>query len=240
MTDAVVKLSIQQESIAVVSLEDRVNKNTFSKEFITDLLNVFEKINADTALKVVVIHGYDNYFCCGGTKDELLTLAEGVGSFTDLGFYRLLLDCDIPVIAAMQGHAVGGGLAFGAYADMFVMAYECFYTTNFMKYGFTPGFGSTYIIPKLFGDSIANNMLFGAQNYQGLQLSQWGIGAQFVKKSDVVNTAIELAKNMTEMPRQSLLLLKQQLRQEDKLLLPQYISFKLPEVKTKIAELFGR
>lgn len=248
----VVKLSKPESTIALVSLEDRMSKNTFSKVFVQGLLTTFNKIKADKNIKVVVIHGYDNFFCCGGTQEELLGLAKSDihdKNFTNLSFYRLLLDCEIPVISAMQGHALGGGLAFGAFADTLVMGLESFYATNFMKYGFTPGFGSTYIIPKKFGKSVADSMLFSARNYQGIKLQERGVSAVFVKKTDVIATALNMAKEITKNSRESLVALKDILTKEDKLLLPKYIedelamheiSFKLPEVVTRINQLFGR
>lgn len=249
MNNNVVKLTYPEPSIALVAMEDRERKNTFSYDLIKSLWLAFEEINDNTKVKVVVIHGYDNYFCSGGSKDELLTLAEGTETFADVPFYRLLLDCKVPVIAAMQGHSIGGGLIFGCYADILVMALESLYTTNFMKYGFTPGFGSTYIIPQKFGTNIARTMLLGAQNYQGIQLKEWGVPATFVKRAEVIMNALEMAKLIAEKPRESLLLLKQHLTQEDKELLPKFIeqeiamhqiTFTLPEVKIKIDELFGK
>lgn len=235
--------------IGVVTMEDRESKNTFSPQFIEGLHKVFTTINNDNTIKVVVIHGYENYFCCGGTKEELMELSSSDKTFADLDFYRTLLDCPVPVISAMQGHAIGGGLAFGAYADMLVMAEEAFYTTNFMKYGFTPGFGSTYLIPKKFGISIAENMLFGAQNYQGIQLKNWGVSARFTKKTDVINTAINMANDIAKHSREHLMMLKKMLTHEDRQLLPGFIeneiamhniSFKLPEVQLRIKALFGK
>src|SRR5262249_34888364 len=140
------------DGIGIVVMEDQVSRNTFSRAFVEGLIEVFAAIRADATLKVIVVHGFGNYFCCGGTREELLTLADGRLQFTDANFFDLLLQCDIPVIAAMQGHALGGGLAFGAFADMMVLATEALYSANFMRYGFTPGMGATYIIPRRFGE----------------------------------------------------------------------------------------
>ena len=100
----VVKLYREGE-IGIVVMEEREYKNTFSKPFIKGLMEVFEAIGQDLEIKVVVIHGYDNYFCCGGTKEELLEILEGKVQFTDLSFHDLLLQCEVPVIAAMQGQS---------------------------------------------------------------------------------------------------------------------------------------
>src|SRR5690242_18120998 len=121
MTDAV-KLQYPEPTIAQIILEDREYRNTFSTALIQGLTTAFTSLKPET--KVVIVHGYENYFCCGGTQEELLKLSEGKMTFADLGFYRLLLDCEIPTIAAMQGHALGGGLVFGCYADIILMAEE--------------------------------------------------------------------------------------------------------------------
>lgn len=244
----VVKLSYLDEHIAVVAMEDRESSNTFSHSLIEGLMEVFEAINKNPKAKVVVIHGYDNFFCCGGTKKELIGLHEQKGKFTDFLFYRALLDCDLPTISAMQGHAIGGGLAFGAFADIIILARECIYSTNFMKYGFTPGMGSTYIVPRKFGQILGREMLFSAKNYHGEQLKERGISAQVVPKKEVISTALTLAKELADKPLTSLKLLKETLVEKIKTELPKAIdrevamhdiSFKQPEVRERIEALFG-
>lgn len=241
-----VKLQYPEPTIAVIVLEDRAFRNTFSTPLIQGLTAAFASLKPET--KVVVIHGYENYFCCGGTQEELLKLSEGKMTFADLDFYRLLLDCEVPTIAAMQGHALGGGLVFGCYADIILMAEECLYSANFMKYGFTPGMGATYILAKKLGEVLAQEMLLTAKNYHGGELRERGAQINVVKKSAVLTAALALAKELTEKPLISLKLLKQQHVRAIKAELPAVIeqelamhaiTFKLPEVKEKIQQLFG-
>jgi len=139
----VVHLHRHGSAIAVIEMADREGRNTFTRALVAGLGVALQRVAADKAIKVVVIHGYDSIFCAGGTQEELLTLAQHKVTFDAHDFYRALLDCPVPVIAAMQGHALGGGLVFGLYADLVVMAQEAIYSANFMKYGFTPGMGST-------------------------------------------------------------------------------------------------
>lgn len=206
----VVKLSIDND-IAVVSMLEREFKNTFSEGLIAGLKEAFGNISRSPDIRAVVIHGYDNYFCAGGTKEELVSIYQGELKFTDIKLYELILQCEVPVISAMQGHAIGGGLAFGCYADMFVMAEEAIYSCNFMKYGFTPGFGSTYIIRKKFGNVLGDEMLISARNYYGREIKSRGAGINVVKKSDVISTALELAAEISDKPVYSLKLLKKHL-----------------------------
>ena len=243
----VIKLT-RQNHIATVIMDDRESKNTFTTAFMQGMLDAFAAIKKDEYIKVVVLHGFDNYFCCGGTKEELVKIYEGKGIFTDLHVHDLLLNCDVPVISAMQGHALGGGLALASFADILVMGKQCLYSTNFMKYGFTPGFGSTYIIPHRFGDTLGREMLFSAKSYYGAELKERGAGAKIVEKQDVITTAMAMAEELADKPRLSLLTLKRCFSDPIKRLLPEYIKGELamhqltfiqPEVRDRIERLFG-
>lgn len=238
---------IRDGKIARVIMEDRTSKNTFSETFTDGLLNAFRQIEADPVYKVVILTGYDNYFCCGGTQEELLKIYRGESVFTKGKIYDLLLNCKIPVISAMQGHALGGGLVMGCYADIMILAKQCIYSTNFMKYGFTPGFGSTYIIPQKFGDLLGAEMLLTAATYQGNDLLQRGAPARIVDKNEVLNLADQIASELVEKPLSSLKLLKQHMAKKHQQALQcavleelamHDISFRQPEVKEKIETLF--
>ncbi len=238
-----------QGSIGIVEMADRESKNTFSDPIKYGLLETFEEIGKNHDIKVVVIHGYDPYFSCGGTQDELIGIFEGRLTFTNLNFYDILLRCEVPVVAAMNGHAVGGGLVLGSYADVIVMGEESVYCTNFMKYGFTPGMGATFIIPHKFGTALGSEMLMTAENYYGRVLKERGAPFHIVKKAQVMDVAMRQAKILADKPRLSLKILKDQLTQGIKAVLPQYIdqelamheqSFTQPEVRARIDKLFGR
>ncbi len=245
----VVQLTELEKGIVQITMEDKSSRNTFSKELITGIIASFEKIKNNSTYKVVILTGYENYFCCGGTKDELVSIYKKEIGFNDLNFFTLPLDCEIPVISAMQGHGIGGGFVFGLYADFSILGKENIYTTNFMKYGFTPGMGGTFMVPLRLGNIIGNEMLFTAENYRGGELKERGIPLKVVPKSEVLNEAIRLAKSLAEKPRLSLLTLKEHLTAAIKTTLPAYIdkelkmhdiTFHQPEVAERIEALFGQ
>jgi polyketide biosynthesis enoyl-CoA hydratase PksI len=244
----VVSLTVIDETIAVVQMHDNLSRNTFSKRLIEGIMEVFEQIKKSTTYKVVVVTGYDNYFCCGGTQDELRSIYKKEIGFNDLAFFSLPLYCELPVISAMQGHGIGGGFVFGCYSDFIILAKESLYTCNFMKYGFTPGMGGTFIVPYKFGTILGNEMLFTADNYRGGQLLERGVTHRIVPKNEVLNEAVDLAKKLAEKPRLSLVSLKAHLTAECKKQLPEFIekelamhevTFHQEEVAARIETLFG-
>jgi polyketide biosynthesis enoyl-CoA hydratase PksI len=196
----VIKLRWLDGVIALIAMEDRVSKNRSSEEFMSGIDAAFRAIEANSQTRVVVITGYENYFCCGGTKTELLLVASRQAKFTDFAFYDQLLRCEVPVVAAIQGHAIGGGLVFGAYADVIVLAEECLYSTNFMQYGITPGIGATWVIPYKFGNALGWEMLMTAKNYFGRELRERGAPVRIVPKADVLEISLSLAREIAEKP----------------------------------------
>ncbi|WP_217563200.1 polyketide synthase [Paenibacillus sp. GbtcB18] len=249
MLQPVVDLREVGPGIVQITMQDKINKNTFSIELIKGLIHAFESIKKNVNYKVVILTGYDNYFSSGGTKESLLSIHERKNDFTVGGLYSLALECDIPVISAMQGHGIGGGFAMGLFADFIILSRESVYTTNFMKYGFTPGMGATYILPKKLGVSLGHEMLIGACNYRGSELERRGVPFPVMPRQEVMNYAYDLAQEIAEKPRHSLITLKEHLvgdiRKELPLVIEQEVimhekTFHQEEVKIRINELFGK
>jgi polyketide biosynthesis enoyl-CoA hydratase PksI len=198
--EAVIRLDWLDQGIALVTMEDRSSKNRSSPEFMQGIRLAFQEIAAKGDAKVVVVTGYDNYFCCGGTRAELEILSSQKAIFTDFPFYDQLLRCELPVVAAMQGHAIGAGLAFAAYADILVLAEESLYGANFLELGIPPGVGATWIIPRKFGAVLGWEMLLTARNYYGWELRQRGAATNFTKKAEVVAFALSIARGIAVKP----------------------------------------
>lgn len=249
MAESVVSMVEIEEGIVLLKMEDRVHRNTFSLELIRGLKESFAAIEKNETYKTVILTGYDNYFCSGGTQDGLLAIYEGKGRCTESNIYSLPLECKIPVISAMQGHSIGGGLAFGLMSDFIILGRESVYTTNFMRFGFTPGMGSTLILTEKLGLSLAQELLFTAGTYRGGDLEKRGISFPVLPREKVLAHALTLARELAEKPRISLVLLKDHMVASLREKLPSVIekelamhdkTFHLPETKERIMRLFGK
>ena len=247
MQAPIVEVTEPEAGIVQVRMHDRVNKNTFTNELIAGLTRAFEDIGSGNH-KAVILTGYDSYFASGGTQEGLRDLYDGKFRFTDKDLYSLALNCPIPVIAAMQGHGIGGGFVMGLFADFVVLARESVYTANFMKYGFTPGMGSTFILPQKLGISLAEEMMLTAATYRGEELQRRGVPFPVLPRDGVLAHALEIARNLAEKPRVSLATLKAHLVAPLREQLPRFIdqeiamhelTFHRPEVRDRIDALFG-
>ncbi|OKP52607.1 enoyl-CoA hydratase [Serratia marcescens] len=248
MAPNVIELQEIEPGIAHIRMQDRAYKNTFSRALVSELILAFKQVEATERYKAVILTGYDSYFATGGTQEDLFALQAGQGKFTDTNIYSLPLECPIPVISAMQGHAVGGGLVMGLFADFVIMSKESIYTANFMKYGFTPGMGGTLIVPEKLGLALGQEMLMLGNNYRGEELRQRGVPFPVHPREDVAAAALSIARDLVKKPRLSLITLKDHLVRGLRAQLPNYTAqevfmhertFFQPEVKQNIARLFG-
>ena len=246
--DKAVDLQFVAPHVLQIRMQDRVSKNTFSDAITQGLMDAFAEVERQPDCKVVILTGYDNYFASGGTQEQLLNLSDGRGAFTDRALYSLPLQCPVPVISAMQGHGIGGGFVLGLFADLVELGRETIYTTTFMRYGFTPGMGASFILPQKLGIALASEMMLSANNYRGEELQQRGIAFPVVPRDQVMARAMELAQSLADKPRVSLVALKDHLSAPLRAALPATIAqevamhavtFAQPEVKSKIATLFG-
>ena len=243
-----VSLQIIEESIALITMQDEKNRNMFAENLVLGLMAKFAQIKKDSRIKAIIVTGYENIFSMGGTQEQLLNIADQKNSFTDAPFlYRGLLEAPVPVITAIQGHAAGGGLLFGLFGDLVIMAKEGIYSAVFAKYGFTPGMGATYILKEKFGINLSSEMMYTAKSYSGEELYQKGARVTFTKSRDVLKEAINIARSLSEKPLITLKILKSDLAGKILKELPEYIrqenlmhrqTFTKPEVKERIRHFY--
>ncbi|MBZ9609088.1 SDR family NAD(P)-dependent oxidoreductase [Clostridium estertheticum] len=239
-----VGLEIIDDNVAVIRIQDMDHNNTFTGGVIEGLTYNFHKVQSNKNIKVIVVTGSDRIFSMGGTQSQLMNISDSKLRFTDAPFlYRGMLECEIPVISAMQGHASGGGMLFGLYADIVVMAEESVYSAVFVKYGFTPGMGATFILEDKLGKNLATEMMFTAKTYTGEQLKNRAASVIFRKRDEVLIEAIAIARIIAEKPRNTVSVLKKELsirvldnllrciKREDEM---HKLTFTTPEVKEKI------
>lgn len=238
--------------VCLIRMQDEAGRNTFTEALITGLVSAMEAAEQDASVKCIVLTGYGPYFATGGTQEALLAIQAGKNSFMDANsggknVYSLPMTCRLPVIAAMQGHAVGGGLAMGLFADIVILSRESIYSASFMKYGFTPGFGSTCIFPEKLGRALGMEMLLTANTYHGADLEKRGVPFEVRPRAEVVERALEVAESLAEKPRRSLELLKAHLAADILARIPDVTekelrmhdeTFHLPEVREKIMSLY--
>ncbi|HEX5035633.1 MAG TPA: polyketide synthase [bacterium] len=202
------------KEIGSLKIDDPANGNALSLEVVEDLTASLARIADDKDLKVLILQGSGEVFCSGADKEMLASIAAGKIAPADIRLSKLVLDLPIPVIAAMAGHAVGGGFALGLCADIAILSKTSRYGFTFMNMGFTPGMGSTRLIESVLLPALAHELLYTGQCKQGKEfIGKSGFNA-IVETREVFPLALDLAHRIAEKHRESLVLLKRHLMSE--------------------------
>jgi polyketide biosynthesis enoyl-CoA hydratase PksI len=208
MIAAPLVVSSVAQGVALVQMRDEAGRNALSRELTADLESALREAGGDQRVRVVILAGLPEYFCTGASQAVLEEAIAGSIAPGELLLPRTIFDVPVPVIAAMEGHAIGGGFAIGLCADILVAARESWYACNFMNYGFTPGMGTTALAADLFGPAIAAEMLFTGRRFKGSELERGGGFNHVLPRVVVMAKARDLADRIAEKPAISLRALK--------------------------------
>ena len=195
----------------------RPPNNFFDHQLIKDLADCFEDIDKHNDIRAIVLCAEGKHFCAGANFGSSVRAAE-LEQRTENDRNPLydeavrLFRCNKPVIAAVQGAAVGGGFGLALMADFRVVCPATRMTANFVKLGFTPGFGLTHTLERIVGAQRANLMFLTGRRINGETAQEWGLGDIYTDTDNVRSAEIELAQEIAENAPLALLSLREQMR----------------------------
>jgi polyketide biosynthesis enoyl-CoA hydratase PksI len=232
------------EDVATVRMADESGGNAVTSAMASGLPAALEEAVADPATRVVLVTGLPHVFATGAAKDYLLRMDRAVME----PFMRAFARCPLPVVAAMQGHALGGGLTQGLYADVPVLSERSVYAANFANYGLAPEYGTTWLLTARLGATLGPEMLLTARGYRGAELRARSAPVRVVPHREVLPVSLALARGIARAPRRTLELLKAQLsaqllRASDEAIAaeigPHEDAWASPERRRLVAERYG-
>jgi polyketide biosynthesis enoyl-CoA hydratase PksI len=207
----VIRVAELEPGIAELTLDDAEHENRLSDRLCDELLIALGQLGAQRELKVVILRGRPDVFCAGATMEALQRVLSGRLHVKDLLLSRPMLDFPVPIVGALEGHAVGGGLVLALCCDLVVAARDKRYSMNFARMGFTPAMGTTALLPATVGGNTAAEMMLTAKYYKGRELCGTRLFNHVVSAGQVFDTALELARRIAEQPRHVLELTKESL-----------------------------
>lgn len=244
-----IRLDMKGDGILLFQMQDAEGSNIFTDAFIAEFLEALDEAEQSIKPKVIILSGLQDVFCGGGEKKTLMELCEGKINVKDLVLSERLLNTPSPVIASMEGHAMGGGLVVGLCCDIVLAAEESRYGAVFMNMGFTPGMGCTTLLQGLVGPFIANEMMLTGKRFKGRELKEKGVNINYIlPKEKLAAKAYNIAVQISEKNIQSLTLLKNALSSGKRKLLVDArlqedmmhkITFAQPETKKTIQEFYA-
>jgi polyketide biosynthesis enoyl-CoA hydratase PksI len=208
MSGPAVRLDVDDRGVATVSMGDASGRNAMSEPFVRELSETLGVLARCTDARVAVLLGQPDVFSAGASRQMLEAILDGKLAPSDILLPKAVLDVPVPVIAAMEGHAVGGGLALGLCADIILIARESSYGCNFMNLGFTPGLGTTRLLEHVLSPAIAHEMLYTGQVFRGTHFEGRSGFNYILPRAQVRPQAMDLAARIAEKPRPAIEALK--------------------------------
>ena len=189
--------------IAVVTIDRPEVRNAIDGSTAKQLAESFQNFESDDALSVAVLTGADGTFCSGADlkavssdQNNLRVDLEGDGP---LGCTRMSLSK--PVIAAVEGHAVAGGLELALWADLRVAANDAVFGVYCRRWGVPLVDGGTIRLPRLIGQSHANDMILTGRGVSGQEAFNMGLANRLCSPGMALSEAQNLAQQLAEFPQ---------------------------------------
>jgi enoyl-CoA hydratase/carnithine racemase len=192
-----------QDQIAQITLNRPDNRNSMTDEVLEGLRAAVVRAREDADLRCVIVTGRGRSFCAGADFRTQVQRAEGTRpllpherSFSMYSPFLSVLQLEVPTIAALNGHAIGGGLGLAVVCDIRVANQDAKYGANFTRLGLHPGMATTYILPRLIGLPRATELLLTGRIFTGREAAEWGLAQYAVPEDQVLDKSWELAREI--------------------------------------------
>jgi enoyl-CoA hydratase/carnithine racemase len=182
-----------------------------------------ERVAGDVSVRAVVLTGAGTAFSSGG---DVRAMAERTGMFGGTGaeiadgyrrgiqrIPRALFHCPVPIIAAVNGPAVGAGCDLTLMCDLRIASTEAFFAESFVKVGLVPGDGGAFLLPRVVGAARAAEMALTGDRISAETALAWGLVSRVVPPADLLPTAREVAERIAANPPVAVRAGKQLLRE---------------------------
>lgn len=210
--DEILQRTELQPGIVELRMNRPARLNALNAELITELVRQFEALNAERSTRVVILTGAGKGFCAGADLQAPAAPGSlpGTSGLGDFGFVykyqeylsRMILavhECEKPVIAAVNGAAVGGGLGLSLACDIRIASQAASFINGAVKTGLTGcDAGISYFLPRLVGAGIAAELMLTGRRVQATEARELGLCSRVVAPEELDATALAMAQAIAE------------------------------------------
>ena len=200
----------QNKRIVTITLNRPDTRNALSGDIIDGLVDSFKKADRDKNVGCVILTGAGKSFSSGGNLQEIkdMTTKDNMSQSQLEDWYRFgiqkipltMNSIDVPVVAAINGHAIGAGNDLCTMCDIRIAAEDAKFSESFLRIGIIPGDGGSWFLPKIIGLSRANEMILTCDVLNAEKALAWGLVSQVVSNEELLKKANEIATKIAEQP----------------------------------------
>jgi enoyl-CoA hydratase/carnithine racemase len=199
MSDYQTILTEVSDKVATIWLNRPERRNAFSADMTRELYEAFGRFDADDEVRAIVVTGAGKYFCAGADLERgggTFARPDGAGAQADAAQRAEPGRMRTPVIAAMNGSAVGMGITLPISWDIRFAAADAKYGFVFTRRGVVPEAGSSWMLPRLVGVSRAMELLLSGRIFSGAEGAEMGLFTRALPAAEVLPAAQEFARDL--------------------------------------------
>jgi len=187
----------QHDGFAVVTLNRPEAMNALSRELRAEFVAVFQRCAEDPEVRVLILTGAGRAFCAGFDLKEMgSSEAANTAGEVDNEIARAMASFQGPIIGAINGHCITGGLEMALACDVLIAADGARFADTHARVGMLPGWGLSQKLPRLIGLSRAREMAFTGAPIDAATAYDWGLVNHVLPPEQLLPKAMEMAANM--------------------------------------------
>ena len=191
-------------SILEIQLNRPAKKNAMTSSMYIAMADLLDAAAKDDDIRVVLWHGAGDSFSAGNDLDDFVKHPPGPGESPQARLISALIDFEKPIVAAVQGVAIGGGTTMLGHCDFVYAGESARFQLPFVNLALVPEFGSSYLLPLRFGYIRAAELILLGKSFDASRAAELGFVTQVVPDQKLLATANETARNLAEKPAAAL------------------------------------
>src|SRR6267143_50980 len=200
-------------SILRIQLNRPKKRNAMTSGMYVALADILKNAARDELTRVVLWHGAGDSFCAGNDIEDFLKNPPGPGESPQAQLMNALIDFDKPLIAAVQGSAIGGGTTMLLHCDFVYAGESAKFQMPFINLAVVPEFGSSCSVPARVGHLRAAELILLGGPFDARRAAELGLVTQVVSDKDALTSATETARKLAAKPAAALQASKRLMKQ---------------------------
>ena len=186
----------EKDNICLITLNEEDTRNAISPEIIKELVNILEEIDNNKNISCAILTGAGKSFSSGGNLQEIkdMTTKDQMTQAQLEDWYRFgiqkipltMNSIDVPVVAAVNGHAIGAGNDLCTMCDIRIAGEDAKFSESFLRIGIIPGDGGSWFLPKIIGLARANEMILTCDVLDANKALDWGLVSKVVPNENLI------------------------------------------------------
>ena len=195
MSDIVTERS---DSVLRVQLNRPASKNAMTSAMYIILADLFNTAAQDDQIRVVLWHGAGDSFCAGNDVGDFLKNPPGRGESPQALLMKALINFEKPIVAAVQGAAIGGGTTMLTHCDFVFAAENAKFQLPFVNLALVPEFGSSFTVPARAGYLRAAELILTGQSFDARRAAELGLVTRVVPNQELLAIATDTAQKLAQ------------------------------------------